>query len=211
MVSVEDEIENQKVEWIKFAQQSQRDLAEKYNETAKVLIGLFSTIFAIYTVILTFLGLPTSVKIPNIVAIIPIIFFTASLIFLIYIIGPQKNKNSAINFYNPDEIMNLAISRNKSDHRNLTISVLFFVFGIISIPCVIGVGMINPGEKVQILIIEEKVPLLKSVSVPFEGNTSVTSEILLINSNDKVSTIKLQNGNTVALKNEWIQVISVKG
>ncbi|MGA2120936.1 MAG: hypothetical protein ABSG49_02695 [Methanoregula sp.] len=210
--TVEKEIENQKAEWIKYAQTSQRNLSDKYNETAKTLVTLFSAIFGAFTLLLSFFGLPGQVNVNMWIAMATIICFAVSIIFMVIVIGPREFLTSpeGLNYSNSDAIWQTVSDRNSKDHRNLSIGIVLFIIGIILIPCSIAISVINPGQNVQVLTTNDKVPYLENLSVSFLGNSSLTEEMLLIRQDTKTYSFKLPNGEVIKLNSDWVQAIVTK-
>ncbi|MDD1693602.1 MAG: hypothetical protein LUQ71_02640 [Methanoregula sp.] len=209
---VEDAINAQKAEWIAYAQKSQRDLAGKYDETAKNLIGLFSGIFGVFTLLLAFYGLPSQFSINFGIAILTIVCYAISICYLVYVMGPGGvvSKIQTINYYNSDEIWDKTIRVNQHDERNINIGIAFFIIAILLIPGSIVISMFMAGETVQIVAPQDKIPCLVNASIPFRDNSTLSEEIQLIGQDSARYTFKLANGNTVKVSKDWIQAIVTK-
>lgn len=206
---VEDAIAAQKAEWITFAQTTQRELAAKYDETAKTLIGLFTGIFGVFTLLFAFLGLPSQVNISLWFAILTIICFTISIICLVYVLGPSGTTES-VNYYDSDEIWDKTVRKNQKDHRNIMIGITFFIIGILLIPGSVVISMFAAGEDVRIVASQDKIAYLQNASVSFQVNSTLSEEMHLIGQDATTYTFKLTNGNIVKISKEWIQAIVTK-
>jgi len=206
--AVEKEIKNQEAEWIKYAQTMQRDISDKYDETAKTLVGLFATIFGVFTLLMTFFGLPSSVNVALPIALGAILCFALSILFLVWVIGPRGT--DIVNYYDADDIWDTTVRRNITDHRKLVAGILFFIIGIILVAGSIAYSSYSTGETVRIVAPEDKIPSLQNASIAFETNSTLSQEMQLLRRDDKTYTFLLPNGSRVTVTSDWVQAIVTK-
>ena len=204
--AISKEVENQEVEWIKFGQTSQRDLRTKYVETAKTLIGLFATIFAVFTVLLSFFGLPGLVNINPVAAILTIGCFTVSIILLIFVISPPGflDPRKEVNYSNPDAIWTIISDRNGRDHKILSAGIILFAVGIALIAGSIFYSVSATGDPVRIITSSDTVPYLENATIRFEDNSTLSEEMYLIRQDSEFYTFQLSNKNLVKVQRDWV-------
>jgi len=190
-------------EWVKYGHDLIKDSSKKQDEIAKYFIGLVSGIITIYTVILTFFGLSQITDL-TIVIVMPLIFIIISLGLSLLVFKPQMKE---IPLDDPVGIMGMTAERNRIKYYYLSAGIVFFVIGIFSIPFVIGIGSIYPQENIQLIVFENKQPLLETIPITFESNTLKTVPLKLVKQDDKKVVVILENGNIAELSKDWIEVI----
>lgn len=202
-------LQEQEIEWIKYAQQSQRELGQKYDETAKALVGLFAGIFGAFTLLLTFFGLPGSVDIDNLYAMVTILFFAGSIICMVIVIAPRDliPSSNGMQYDNALEIWKKIAKGNRQDHIVLSVGVGLFIIGIILIPVAIALNVTSPGDTVRIVAPADKILSLQNASISFEANSTLSEEMHLLRKDEKTYTFLLANGNTVTVSSDFVQAV----
>ena len=209
---VEKELKNQQAEWIKYAQTTERNMGDKYDETAKTFVGLFAGIFGVFTLLLSFFGLPGQVNVNIGIAMGTILCFALSIICMLIVIGPRRfiPSSEGMNYADWLGIWQNVADRNKRDHLFLMIGIGLFVLGIVLIPCSIAASIINPGDTVQIVASSDKIPYLNNASITFRNNSTLSDEMHLVRQDAKTYTFRLVNGNKVTVTSDWVQAIVTK-
>lgn len=204
--AISKEVENQEVEWIKFAQTTQRNLRDKYVETAKALIGLYATVFAIFTVLLSFFGVSSLANVPLWAAVVTVFCFTLSIILLIFVISPPSflDGEKEVNYSNSDAIWTIISDRNGRDHKILSAGIVLFAVGVALIAGSVFYSMSAAGEPVRIITASDKVPYLENATITFEENSTLSEEMFLVRQDAKFYTFQLPNNNTVKVQSDWV-------
>lgn len=190
-------------EWVKYGHDLIKDSSKKQDEIAKYSIGLISGIITIYTVLLTFFGLSQITDLTIVIAI-PLILIIISLGSFLLVFKPQMKE---ITLDDPVRIMETTAERSRIKYNYLLAGIGFFIVGIFSIPFVIGIGSIYPQENVQLIVFENKQPLLETIPITFESGTLKTVPLKLVKQDDKKVVVILENGNIAELSKDWIEMI----
>ncbi|PKL69200.1 MAG: hypothetical protein CVV30_06380 [Methanomicrobiales archaeon HGW-Methanomicrobiales-1] len=195
------------MEWQKYGHSLIKESLKTQDETAKYVIGLVSTVVALYTSILTYFGLSGQANI-SIFVIIPLLCMLVSLGVALLVFKPEME---ILDLNDPVRIMKTVAHRSRHKYIFLSIGIIVFVIGILTIPFVIGIGTVHNPEKVQFVVIEDKKPVFENLSVSFETKSVKTIPLVLVQEDPKTYTIQLSNGNSVKINKEWVQgVIFIK-
>jgi hypothetical protein len=200
------EINKQKAAWITYGHQSQRDSLDSLDNAAKYLIGLVSIVYTLYTSILTYFGINGQISF-SILYFIPLAIIFISLIVTLFVFSPGKRQ---VDFYDYTSIMGATIKRAKEKRLYLSIGIIIFILGVISIPCVVGYGIFTTQHQVQLIVSDDKIQDLKTIPIEFEINSSRTMPLTLLKMDDKSYTIQLGNGDIIQLNKSWIKVLIIK-
>ena len=203
---IKKEIIKQKAAWITYGHQSQRDSLDFLDNAAKYLIGLVSVVYTLYTSILTYFGLNGQISF-SFLYFIPLIIIFFSFVATLFVFNPGKNQ---VDYYDPISIMEVTIKRAGEKRVYLSIGIIIFILGVISIPCVVGFGLLNTHQQVQLIVPEEKMSDYRMIPIEFEKNSTTTSPLTLLKTDEKSCTVQLVNGDIVQLNKSWIKVLIIK-
>jgi len=203
---IKKEINKQKAAWITFGHQSQRDSSEFLDNTAKYFIGLVSIVYTLYTSILTYFGLNGQISF-SFLYFIPLIFIFFSFVATLSVFNPGK---SQVDYYDYISIMGATIKRAGEKRLYLSIGIIIFIVGVLSIPCVVGFGLLNTHQQVQLIVPEEKISDFKTIPIEFEKNSTKTMPLTLLKMDEKSYTIQLVNGDVIQLNKSWIKILIIK-
>jgi hypothetical protein len=190
-------------EWGKYGHSLIKDSLKTQDETAKYIIGLISTVVALYTTLLTYFGLSGQSDI-SVYVIIPLLLMLSGLGVSLLVFKPETK---SIDPSDPVGIMIAVSERSRTKYYFLSAGIILFVLGIISIPLVLGMGTVHPSGKVQLLVVAEKKPILENISVAFEPGTMKTMPLILEQEDQKTYTVSLNNGDKTIISKDWVQAI----
>jgi bifunctional DNase/RNase len=106
--------------------------------------------------------------------------------------------------------MGTTIKRAGEKRFYLSIGIIIFILGVLSIPCVVGFGLLNTQPQVQLIVLDEKIPDFKMIPIEFEINSTRTIPLTLLKMDEKSYTIQLMNGDIIQLNKSWIKVLIIK-
>lgn len=203
MSTIEEELNKQQIEWIAYAQKSQRDSLDNLDTTAKYFVGLVSVVYTFYTSILTYFGLTGQLQM-SVYLFVPVVGILLSLALTLLVFSPAK---TVVNYSDPTSIMNATIERAKEKRKWLNWGIFLFVISIVLIPVVTGFVFEQLHQNVQLVVSEDSVSYLKSNGVNFEENLTITLPLSIINFDNTSYTVKLNNGNIIKLDKKWVKFV----
>lgn len=161
-----------------------------------MLIGLFSGIIGVFVLLLAFVGLPSSVRVPLWLGVVAVVFFAAGIGLLFLVMAPRESAGAG---------------RDLADHRKLMAGTALFLLGVFIVAGSVAYSSSVPGNAVKILATSDKVPLLEKAMIRFPDSSGMSEELHLIRQDGTTYTFRTPDGTRVTVPADWVQAIVSTG
>lgn len=199
------------LEWVKLGKEMSKKSIDNLIDEAKGLTTLSSSLLAVYTGALTLFKLNEDISWIGFIAMLfPII---AWLISIYYSTSINFNNMYSVYIDSPTEVMTISNSMVKEKHEKLETSRKLFIFALglsAFILILMGTPLVQEkltSQNVQFLVAQDSLSEFENMSLPFEGNTSLTIPIELIKLSDKGYVVKLPKGSIIEIDSEMVNGI----